>query len=286
MYSEHISNRLLTGMKATAAVVATSVLAVSSAKAQEYVVQPGDSLLQIARSQLGSSARWRDLCELNRDRLDNCDVIYTGMTLRLGTEPAAQPAPETEMPKPEMAEPEMAAEATLQNQLPNNAGAGAMVGALDDGGSLPNQWNLFFSDGSDGSAEVLDVTEDWIDLRITQTGAQGVPILQFVQRGAFLDTTPGQDWTLSTDMALLEDDGSGNWRASLQGSQRRGDESSLGVLTFASDLPLGLEMTRFSGSSTTNAADVALVNPDLRLVSSGPWTATFRIGWPVFAAAQ
>ena len=47
-------------------------------QAEEYQVQAGDTLMSIACTELGSAALWRDLCELNRDRLDDCDRILAG----------------------------------------------------------------------------------------------------------------------------------------------------------------------------------------------------------------
>lgn len=48
-----------------------------------YVVQAGDSLSQIAARTLGSSKRMNEILELNKDRIDDADEIYSGLTLRL-----------------------------------------------------------------------------------------------------------------------------------------------------------------------------------------------------------
>ncbi len=53
-----------------------------------YVVGEGDSLIKIARHVLGDAARWKEIYELNRDRLESPDLIRPGMELRL---PAAKP---------------------------------------------------------------------------------------------------------------------------------------------------------------------------------------------------
>lgn len=266
----------------------SAALIATQAQAQEYQVRSGDTLMGIARNQLGSAARWRELCEINRDRLEDCNLILTGMMLRLGpvqeveSPPAAQAAPAAEEPPAAQVVAEPAAPPGAANMLPNDSSRGARVGALGDGGSLPFHWNLFFGSGAAGSASVVDVTPDWIDLRITQTGEQGTVFVQFARSGSFVETTPGQGWQLTADLAVIEQDGTGNWQANLAGSQRRGDDSSLGAFVFAGDLPLGPELATFSGTAETNSPDAALVNPDLRIVSSGPWTATFRIGVPSF----
>ena len=48
-----------------------------------YVVQPGDSLLSIARVLYGDSDAHRQIFEANRDLLPSIDAIQTGQTLRL-----------------------------------------------------------------------------------------------------------------------------------------------------------------------------------------------------------
>jgi nucleoid-associated protein YgaU len=53
-----------------------------------YRVQEGDTLSVIAQRELGSSKRWQEIYELNRDKLDNRLTIKVGMELKL---PAEQP---------------------------------------------------------------------------------------------------------------------------------------------------------------------------------------------------
>jgi nucleoid-associated protein YgaU len=49
-----------------------------------YVVESGDTLMDIARRQLGKAARWGELYELNRDRLgEDHDYLTPGMELLL-----------------------------------------------------------------------------------------------------------------------------------------------------------------------------------------------------------
>lgn len=48
-----------------------------------YVVEAGDNLTRIARSQLGDGDRWRELFETNADQLESPDDLYAGQTLRL-----------------------------------------------------------------------------------------------------------------------------------------------------------------------------------------------------------
>lgn len=48
-----------------------------------YVVQPGDSLLTIARTFYGDSAAFRQIFDANRDQLSSIDAVQAGQTLRL-----------------------------------------------------------------------------------------------------------------------------------------------------------------------------------------------------------
>ncbi|MFT5434583.1 MAG: LysM repeat protein, partial [Myxococcota bacterium] len=52
-----------------------------------YAVRPGDSLSKIAGELLGSTARWREIYEANRDKISNPSRISVGMVLRV---PGAQ----------------------------------------------------------------------------------------------------------------------------------------------------------------------------------------------------
>jgi LysM repeat protein len=61
-----------------------------------YTVKPGDSLSGIAGRVLGNSNRWREIFELNRDRLSDPNKIFPGQVLKLpggGNTPAPAPAP-------------------------------------------------------------------------------------------------------------------------------------------------------------------------------------------------
>ncbi len=64
----------------------------------EYVVQPNDSLYAIAKKFMGTGERWKELRDLNKDRLPNGEVLRVGMRLRVpantstaGTSAASRP---------------------------------------------------------------------------------------------------------------------------------------------------------------------------------------------------
>lgn len=52
-------------------------------QAKTYTVQGGDSLWAIARKQLGDGNRWKEIYELNRDKVSNPNLIHPGQVLTL-----------------------------------------------------------------------------------------------------------------------------------------------------------------------------------------------------------
>lgn len=63
--------------------------------AANYTVQQGDSLSKIARAQLGSADRWREIWEINRQQIADPNLILPGQVLTMpgGAKPApSQPA--------------------------------------------------------------------------------------------------------------------------------------------------------------------------------------------------
>lgn len=56
-----------------------------NASTQEILVEPGDTLSELAAEHLGSATRWRELLEANSDRLDSAQALRSGMKLRLPT---------------------------------------------------------------------------------------------------------------------------------------------------------------------------------------------------------
>lgn len=59
-----------------------------------YVVQPGDTLSSIAKTQLGSAIKWRDLMEANDDQVKEIGDLKPGMSLRLPR--VGSPPPESD----------------------------------------------------------------------------------------------------------------------------------------------------------------------------------------------
>jgi nucleoid-associated protein YgaU len=48
-----------------------------------YTIKPGETLAKIAREKLGDEKLWRQLHEINRDRIPNPNVVPSGVTIRL-----------------------------------------------------------------------------------------------------------------------------------------------------------------------------------------------------------
>lgn len=51
--------------------------------ASVYTVKTGDSLSRIAKNQLGSSSRWKEIYDANRDKIHNKNLLYAGMQLTI-----------------------------------------------------------------------------------------------------------------------------------------------------------------------------------------------------------
>ncbi len=52
-----------------------------SGKREPYTVRAGDTLTKIAASELKDMARWKDIWELNHDRVANENLIYPPLVL-------------------------------------------------------------------------------------------------------------------------------------------------------------------------------------------------------------
>ncbi|MEM8739393.1 MAG: LysM peptidoglycan-binding domain-containing protein [Planctomycetota bacterium] len=78
-------------------VAAETRLAAGTDAASTVVVQPGDTLSELASQHLGSAAQWEALLQANRDQLDSAESLRSGMTLRL---PAADRRVATADPSP------------------------------------------------------------------------------------------------------------------------------------------------------------------------------------------
>lgn len=55
----------------------------SAPKAANYTVKSGDCLWNIAKKQLGDGSRWKEIYELNKDKIKNPNLIYPDQSLTL-----------------------------------------------------------------------------------------------------------------------------------------------------------------------------------------------------------
>lgn len=74
-------------------VVALAVLVVGASAQTPYTVKPGETLFSIARERLGDVTRWREIFELNKERLESPDQVKADMVLMLPSRGATAPAP-------------------------------------------------------------------------------------------------------------------------------------------------------------------------------------------------
>ena len=56
---------------------------IGTASAATITVQKGDSLWRIAKEQLGSGLKWKEIYEMNMDKIKDPNLIYAGQNLVL-----------------------------------------------------------------------------------------------------------------------------------------------------------------------------------------------------------
>lgn len=281
------NNPLKIAMATTAVVAFPGLLS-----AQEYVVQPGDTLMGIANSELGSPANWRRLCELNSGILDDCDRILPGMVLQLGdgpirlATPQAAPDPEPEQdPVVASAPAEVLPEADVfeGNLMSRDVLGTAALGVLGQGGELPQGWHLRFWSNAEGVGEVIAISDDFIDLRITQATEGGVAALQFTPpERDFFPAEPNEDWRFSVNLAVIEGGLAEDGSYQLSGSERGEDGTPLRALQFLPRVSPFDGVSVLEGTASIENVDTQFINPDIRIRSQGPWEITLRIGAPTF----
>ena len=84
---EHHGARALTARRRTGLLAPPRTARLAPVVARTHSVRAGDTLTSIARASLGDAGRWRELYELNRDRLASPNALPEGLVLPL--EPTA-----------------------------------------------------------------------------------------------------------------------------------------------------------------------------------------------------
>ncbi len=96
------------------------------------VVKSGQTLTAIAREHLGDGNRWKEIFELNRDKLDAPESLQAGMQIKLprahapvvqAPAPSPAPAPEPDVRQPQRLQDLRAAQRQGQTPTPQNAAA-------------------------------------------------------------------------------------------------------------------------------------------------------------------
>lgn len=256
--------------------VAISVTATVAHGQQQYTVQPGDSLRQIAARELGNVGAWRELCDIND--LADCDRILAGQVLRLSAEqnavaetaPPLEDAPEPAETVTAARQPGPAETATsaspAQNMVQNSRLNGAAIGIVGEGGALPDGWSI----GGFQEAEIvqtgIEAGRPFIDLRLAGAPAGNAIFVNFVTSESSIDVAPGQTWTSSAFIRLVD------------GSLTNIDSVFLRVQEFA-----GADGKGSSGTNVTLDLDTGLrasVTRDISDAATNRLISFFRLGVP------
>ncbi|MCC5961315.1 MAG: hypothetical protein JJU08_18455 [Rhodobacteraceae bacterium] len=145
---------------------------------------------------------------------------------------------------------------------------------------MPTGWEISFAGGAAGTAEIIGIGGEYIDLRVVQTGSTGAPLLRPVTVGASIPTSQGDDWAFSISLAMIAGDLAGNGTPQLRGTERTDAGGFLASPSFLQPVPITSTLTRFGGTASIAHADTKKITPDFRVQSTGAWDATFRISLP------
>jgi nucleoid-associated protein YgaU len=74
-----------TAPKADFSNVQSGVASTAPTAAQTYTVNKGDTLSKIAKEFYGSTNRWHEIFDANRDQISNPDLIQPGQVLKIPT---------------------------------------------------------------------------------------------------------------------------------------------------------------------------------------------------------
>lgn len=194
--------------------VAISVTATVAHGQQQYTVQPGDSLSQIAARELGNVGAWRQLCDINN--LADCDRILAGQVLRLSAEQNAvaetvasledAPEPAETVTAAQQQEPAETALSTspAQNMVHNSRLSGAATGIVGEGGALPDGWGIGGFPGAEIVQTGIEAGRPYIDLRLAGAPAGNAIFVNFVTSESSIEVAPGQTWTSSAFVRLVD----------------------------------------------------------------------------------
>ena len=83
-----INEVIATGLSVAGSIMATASIAITRSKEtapkhKTYIVKKGDSLWNISKKELGDGARWKEIYNLNKDKIKNPDLIYPDQKLTL-----------------------------------------------------------------------------------------------------------------------------------------------------------------------------------------------------------
>ncbi len=199
-------------MKLYQIVVAITLTATGAqAQPQQYTVQSGGILREIAMRELSNVEAWCDLCALSN--LMDCDLVQAGQVLQLsagqtgvGRTGATRDTAAVSTP----AKTSLAAPVEQIGRAPNieqNSHLdGAATEVIGSGGSLHDGWSF---DGLHGAEIVQTGTKGghrYIDLRLAGAPVDNAISVTFIIPGNSIEVGPRQTWNLSAYVRWLGGD--------------------------------------------------------------------------------
>ena len=184
-----------------------SIVANTAQPQQHYIVQPGDSLSQIATRELGNADAWREVCELNN--LADCDRISTGQVLQLST--VKQDGSETNEVSEARSEPAELVDASQAPQVEDFAEKeqtsglnGAATGVIGQGGSLPLGWSIGGFQGAEVAQTGIEEGLPFVDLRFSGAAASSAIFVNLITVEDSTEISKGQFWTSAAFIKLVD----------------------------------------------------------------------------------
>lgn len=164
----------------------------------------------------------------------------------------------------------------IRNLLPNNGTEGAVPGVVGNGGIAPTGWSILHAGGSAGVSAITAITDEYIDVEVTQTGTSGSVL--FVFNSTSLAAVKDDERAFSLGLALLGGSVAGSIQ--LRASIRDGADMAVTSEAFGANLSLTETVQQFDRAHTITTASAVQARYDLRINNSAAWTATFRISRP------
>jgi LysM repeat protein len=184
-----------------------AILANTAQAQQQYIVQPGDSLSQIATREMGNADAWREVCEFNN--LADCNRIFIGQVLQLST--VKQDGSETSEVSEARSEPAEFLHAPQAPQVKDftkkeqTSGLnGVATGVIGQGGSLPLGWSIGGFQGAEVAQAGIEEGLPFVDLRFSGAAASSAIFVNLITVEDSTEISKGQFWTSAAFIKLVD----------------------------------------------------------------------------------